>query len=394
MSIPRTIVHLDADAFFASVEQATNPRLRGTIMAVGGETRGIIASATYEARKRGVYTPMPTARAKKICPGLILVRGDFEKYELFSQWMFSYVRDFTPEIEETGIDEGYFDLTHAKLPAGRVIEAIRERIERHLKITVSFGIGSNRLVSQIASKLNKPRGLHAVPAGGESAFLAPLPNKWLPGIGPKAAARLDQAGLKTIQQVSEAQPEFLESVVGGYAAELQRYALGIDERPLDTGDSERKSFGEQETFDSDITDEDYIEAVLRRMADSLMFKVRSSGKSIRTLGVKVRYRGMDEDQRSASLAEPTDLETDIYPRLRPLLKQAWKRREGLRLVSLRLSNVYENWRQEELALFGHARSSTAQKAIARVVDDLRRDFGRDAIMRGHDLLLREERDDG
>lgn len=390
MSPPRTIVHLDADAFYASVEQATNPRLRGAVMAVGGQTRGIIASASYEARKLGVYTPMPTARALKICPGLILVRGDFEKYELFSRWMFSYVQDFTPEVEATGIDEGYFDLTPARQPAAEIVRQIRERIERHLKITVSFGIGANRLVSQIASKLNKPRGLHEIAPGEERAFLEQLPCKWLPGIGPKAAARFDAAGLKTIRQVADAPLAALEQIAGSYAAELKQYANGIDERPLDTGESEAKSFSEQETFDSDISDEERIEAVLRRMADSLMLKVREAGKAIRTITIRARYRHMDEEQRSESLPEPTDIEADIYPRLRPLLKQAWRRREGLRLVGLRLSNVHESWRQEDLPLFGSASSSTAQRALARVVDDLRRNFGHDAIMRGHDLRLRDE----
>ena len=131
-------------------------------------------------------------------------------------------------------------------------------------------------------------------------------------------------------------------------------------------------------------------AVLRRMADSLMLKVRETGKAIRTITIRARYRHMDEEQRSESLPEPSDLEIDIYPRLRPLLDQAWKRREGLRLVGLRLSNVHENLRQEELALFGTATSSTAQRALARVVDDLRRNFGHDAIMRGHDLTLRDK----
>jgi nucleotidyltransferase/DNA polymerase involved in DNA repair len=390
MASPRTIVHLDADAFYASVEQATNPRLRGTIMAVGGQTRGIIASASYEARKLGVYTPMPTAQALKICPALIMVRGDFEKYELFSRWMFSYVQDFTPEIEATGIDEGYFDLSQAKQSALEIVQKIRQAIERNLKITVSFGIGTNRLVSQIASKLNKPRGLHQIPAGSEREFLDPLPGKWLPGIGPKAAARLDGAGLKTIRDVAEASPSLLEELMGSYATELRQYAHGIDGRSIDTGDSEAKSFGEQETFDTNLTDREHVEAVLRRMADSLMLKVREAGKAVRTITVKARYRHMDEEQRSESLPEPTDLEAEVYPRLRPLLDRAWKRGEGLRLVGLRLSNVHENLRQEELPLFGTAASSTAQRALAHVVDDLRRSFGHDAIMRGHDLRLRHK----
>jgi DNA polymerase IV len=218
--------------------------------------------------------------------------------------------------------------------------------------------------------------------------LDPLPNKWLPGIGPKAAARLDGAGLKTIRDVADASPSLLEELAAGYATELQRYAHGIDDRPLDIGKAEARSFSEQETFDTDISDRAHAEAVLRRMADSLMLKVRETGKAIRTITVRARYRHMDEEQRSESLPEPSDLEADIYPRLRPLLDQAWKRREGLRLVGLRLSNVHENLCQEELPLFGTAASSTAQRALARVVDDLRRSFGHDAIMRGHDLRLR------
>lgn len=390
MTSPRTIVHLDADAFFASVEQAVNPKLRGKMMAVGGETRGIIASESYEARKLGVYTPMPTSRAKQVCPGLIMVPGDFEKYELFSRWMFSYVQDFTPEIEVTGIDEGYFNLTGAKHPALEIARQLQEKIERLLKITVSFGIGSNRLVSQIASKSKKPKGLSEVPAGEERAYLAPLPVKWLPGIGPKAAARFDSAGLRTIQQVAEASTGQLENLVGGYASELRQHALGIDDRPLDTSESEAKSFGEQETFATDLTDEDHVEAVLRRMADSLMLKVREAGKTIRTITIRARYKHMDEDQRSESLHEPTDLEASIYGRLRPLLKQAWKRRDGLRLVGLRLSNVYDNWQRDELPLFEKAESTATQRNLARVVDDLRRNYGHHAIMRGHDMLLKDK----
>ena len=149
----RTIVHLDADAFFASVEQAADSRLRGKAVAVGGEKRGIIASASYEARKFGIYTPMPTVRAKKLCPKLIVLPGDFEKYERFSRWMFSYAYDFTPDVEQSSIDEGYFDLSAVRQPAADVAAKVREAIAQSLKITVSEGVGANKLVSQIASKL-------------------------------------------------------------------------------------------------------------------------------------------------------------------------------------------------------------------------------------------------
>src|ERR1035437_6017387 len=150
----RTIVHLDADAFFASVEQSADSRLRGKPIAVGGESRGIIASASYEARKFGVYTPMPTARARKLCPKLIVLPGDYERYEQFSNWMFGYAYDFTPDVEQTSLDEGYFDLTpHHKKPPGETPPTIPKAIGQSLKISVSEGSPSNKLVSQIASKL-------------------------------------------------------------------------------------------------------------------------------------------------------------------------------------------------------------------------------------------------
>jgi nucleotidyltransferase/DNA polymerase involved in DNA repair len=153
----RKIVHLDADAFFASVEQSADARLRGKPIAVGGESRGIIASASYEARKFGIYTPMPTARARKLCPKLIVLPGDYERYEVFSKRMFSFAYDFTPNVEQTSIDEGYFDITANRTkPPVEIAQIISQAIRQSLKITVSEGVASNKLISQIASKLNKP----------------------------------------------------------------------------------------------------------------------------------------------------------------------------------------------------------------------------------------------
>src|SRR5450432_1012170 len=164
----RTIVHLDADAFFASVEQAADTRLRGKPIAVGGESRGIIASASYEARRFGIYAPMPTARARKLCPKLIVLSGDFERYEQFSNWMFGYCYDFTPDVEQTSIDEGYFDLSTTRKPAAEIAMTIRKAITQRLKITVSEGIGTNKLVSAVASKLGKPAAFQEVLPGNEA----------------------------------------------------------------------------------------------------------------------------------------------------------------------------------------------------------------------------------
>ncbi len=386
---PRTIVHLDADAFFAAVEQASDPKLRGKPVAVGGEKRGIIASASYEARKFGVFTPMPTARARKLCPKLIVLCGDFERYEQFSNWMFGYCYDFTPDVEQTSIDEGYFDLSaNRSKPAVEIALTIRKAIGQRLKITVSEGIGSNKLVSAVASKLTKPSAFNEVPLGGEAAFLHPLPNKWLPGIGPKTSARLNAAGLARIQHIAATPLEMLELVLGNQAATIREFANGIDDRLLIPLREPQKSFSQQETFASDVTDEEYVGATLRRMADNLFAKVREENRCIRTLCVRVRYNDMAEDQVNESLLEPTDLETDVYGRLHAMLHQAWRRRVSLRLVSLKLSNVYDGRFRSELALEASQQRQDARIKLALVVDELRKSRGQSIILRGHDFRLR------
>ncbi|MGA3181629.1 MAG: DNA polymerase IV [Verrucomicrobiota bacterium] len=387
--MPRAIVHLDADAFFASVEQAADPRLRGKPVAVGGEKRGIIASASYEARKFGIYTPMPTARAHKLCPRLIVLPPDFDRYEHFSRWMFSYAYDFTPDVEQTSIDEGYFDLTGAGQAPAEIALAIRKAIGQSLKISVSEGIGVNKLVSQIASKLTKPAAFFQVPPGREISFLHPLPNQWLPGVGPKAAVRLNAAGLARIGQIAATPLDLLHVLMGNIARSLRDFANGIDDRPLLPAREPQKSFSQQETFPGDLTDQEYLQATLRRMADHLFAKVRQEGRSIRTLTVKVRYNDMAEDQTSESLREPTDLETDVYGRLHNMLRAAWKRRVSLRLVSLKLSNVYDGRFRGELALDVPAQRQEARERLALAIDDLRRARGHSVILRGHDFRLRE-----
>src|SRR5437667_683036 len=356
-------------------------------IAVGGERRGIISSASYEARKFGVYTPMPTARARKLCPKLIVLPGDFERYEQFSNWMFGYCYDFTPDVEQTSIDEGYFDLSGARKSPVAIALKIRDAIGEKLKITVSEGIATNKLVSAVASKLTKPAAFNEVQPGNESQFLHPLPNKWLPGVGPKTSVRLNAAGLARICQVAATPLEMLELLLGNQAAAIRQFAHGIDERPLIPAREPQKTFSHQETFGSDLTDDEYVEATLRRMADNLFAKVREEGRSIRTLTVKVRYNDMAEDQVNESLLEPTDLETDVYGRLHTMLGAAWRRRMSLRLVSLKLANVYDGRFRSELALEVSAQRQYAQSRLAVVIDELRRSRGRSVILRGHDFRL-------
>jgi DNA-directed DNA polymerase III PolC len=384
------ILHFDADAFFASVEQAADPRLRGRAVAVGGEKRGIIASASYEARKLGIYTPMPTSRARKLCPGLIVLPCDFDKYERFSQLMFSYAYDFTPLVEQASIDECYLDLSGARqLRAGEAASKMQRAIAQSLKLPVSVGVGSNKLVSQIASKLRKPRCFIEVSPGYEQGFLWPLENKWLPQVGPQLATRLNTAGLRRVEHIARTPVEELALLVGGSAPALHDYAMGVDLRPVVCDAPAAKSYGEQDTFGQDTTDTAFILARLRTMADGLMRRVREDGKSIRTVTLRLRYNDMDEVTRSVSLEEPTDLENDLYPLLPVLLKRAWERRVSVRLVGLRLTKVYDAGFCSRLILDVSDAKRERLHALSLVLDELKRD--QRSILRGHDLWLQQVR---
>ena len=219
----RIVLHLDADAFFASVEQAADPRLRNRPIAVGGMHRGIVASASYQARQYGIYTPMPMARARRLCPKLIVVPPRFELYEQFSANIFGLAEELTPIIEKQGVDEGYLDLTGSRACLRREPDAIAEKLRRDvkdwLKVTISQGLARNKLLSQIASKLYKPDGLTIIPPTDdrELAFLHPLPVKWLPGIGPAASNLLQSAGLTLIGQVAQMPLDWLGELVGSGA---------------------------------------------------------------------------------------------------------------------------------------------------------------------------------
>lgn len=387
----RAAVHLDADAFFVGCEVASEPRLRGKAVAVGGMKRGIIASASYEARRLGVYTPMPTAQALKICPHLIVLPGDWEKYEHFSRLMFSLVHDYTPVVEIGSIDEGYGDLSGVTRWSPReAAERLRANIRDHLRLSVSQGLGTNKLVASVASKLRKPDCFLEVPAGTERDFLAPLDVKWLPGIGPKTEKIFQAAGLHRIGEVATASPADLELIAGAGAARLHEFARGIDDRAITCDRAAALSCGKQETFEQDTTDGEFVRRVLRGMADHLMAKLRADGKMIRCIEVRLRYNDMEQSRCSESLHEPTDLETDVYGLIDRLLKRAWDRRVSLRLVGLKFSRMYPALlRQTGLDLRGAGCDGEMRRKLARVMDEARERYGSGIVVRGHQLPVRE-----
>lgn len=385
-----TIVHLDADAFFVSVEQAIHPELRGKRVAVGGRQRGIISSASYEARACGVYTPMPTSRALQVCPDLLVVSHTSGLYGEYSRRLFDLCEQVTPLVERNSIDEGYLDIEPCRHRSLEEIETtirhLQETIIKELQITVSFGIATNKLVSAIASKLKKPRGFVTVAPGLESDFLAPLSIGKLPGVGQKTEEALNRRGVHKIGDLYSKTEHELESLFGSGWREMLDRAYGRDDRPVDPEPGEAKSYSQQETFGSDISEFSEIERVGKQMVDELMRKVRADGKRVRTLTVKVRYPDFEQASAAHTLSESSSLEAPFYPWIELLLRQSWKKRRPLRLVSVKLSGVDDA--PEQLEIFGE--SNEKRKRLAATIDALKAARGEDAIMRAGQITNPKE----
>jgi DNA polymerase-4 len=392
-----SIIHLDADAFFVSVEQALHPELRGKKVAVGGRQRGIISSASYEARACGVYTPMPTQRALKVCPDLIVVGHTSGLYGAYSRKLFDLCETLTPIVERNSIDEGYLDAEPCRFPdldsLVNAAKGLQMRIFNELGITISFGLATNKLVAAIASKLRKPKGFVVVPSGEEASFLSPLSIGKLPGVGVKTEETLNAKGIRLVSDLFTRSEAELQVLFGdGWRGMLAR-ARGEDDRIVDTEEWDAKSYSQQETFAANIGDFGEIERVAKRMLDELMRKVRADQKRVKTLTVKVRYADFSQTSSAHSLPEATSLEKPFYPWIAHLLRESWKRPAPLRLVSVRLSNVDHS--PEQMDLFGE--SNEKRKRLAQTVDQLKELRGEDFILKAGQIASRgktQKRDRG
>jgi DNA polymerase IV len=384
------IIHLDADAFFVSVELALQPQYRGKKVAVGGRERGIIASASYEARACGVYTPMPTARALKVCPDLILL-PHVGNYGEVSRKMFDLCETLTPYVQRNSIDEGYLDLGPCGLKSveeiERTVRGLQKRIWDELQIPVSMGIATNKLVSQIASKLRKPRGFVVVESGAEAAFLEPLDIGKLPGVGTKTETELQTRGVWKIRDLFTKTERELEALLGRDWPAFLAMARGVDERAVETEREDAKSYSQQETFAKDIRDFAEIERVAKGMIDALMPAIRSDGKRVKTMTVKVRYGDFTQETAGKSLPESSDLEQPFYPLVPELLRKAWTQSRALRLVSVRFSNVEDGGRQLDL----FAETDEKRRKLAAVLDQLNASKTL-RVQHGHQLPVRKRSD--
>lgn len=381
----RSVVHWDGDRFFASIEQAADQRLRNRPVAVGAAHRGIVISASQEARRYGIRPGMSMRRARRACPALITVAGNFELYEQFFEQMLALCEETTPLVEPVSVGAAYLDLTGTKAllgrDAGAVVSNLRQTIRNWLRVSVSAGIASNKTVARMAARWRKPAGQVIVPAGSERAFLAPFPVSWLEGIGEEARQTLELAGVRTLGALARAPLDALQLAVGRQALGWQRRAQGVDEDPVLPRSQNAPRWREVEEFAEEAWDEQLLLLKLRKLLERLMARARRENLEARRLTLTLRYIDREEASHSLTLTRPSNLELDFEPLLPGLLSTAWRRRVRLRAVALTLSRIYRP--SPQLELFAEPkRASGALGRLAAAIDALRRRYGEHVISKG------------
>ncbi len=377
----RTILHVDLDAFFASVEQRDHPELRGRPVVVGGagseDARGVVSAASYEARRFGIHSAMSLREAYRRCPDAVFLPVDGRRYQEASRDVMAILRRYTPLVEPISIDEAFLDVTGSAALFGdgpAIAQRIKDETRAEVGLTASVGVASTKLVAKIASDLRKPDGLVVVPVGEETAFLAPLPIGRLWGVGEKTAAALAEYSVRTIGDLAALPPDLVIRRFGKHGASLVDRARGIDADPVHDGDP-AKSVSHEHTFDVDTSDPEVIERALLAMADGVAGRLRSAGVRAGTVAVKIRDSSFRTITRQRTLAEPTDLTDPIYTTALELARPEI-RGMRVRLLGVAASNLGE---REQLGMFDAA--EPRHRRAVEAADSLRRRYGERAVTR-------------
>jgi DNA polymerase-4 len=392
---PRAILHVDMDAFYASVEQRDDPRLRGCPVIVGGTgLRGVVAAASYEVRRYGVRSAMPMREALARCPDAICIRPRMAHYQAVSRQIFAVFETFTPLVEGLSLDEAFLDVT-ASIASFGSAESIAARIKRRVlertQLTCSVGVASNKLVAKIASDLEKPDGLVVVRPDSVSQVLDPLPIRRLSGLGPKTAPRLEALGIRTLGELRRAKLDLLRPLFGRYAERVRERAAGIDERPV-VADFEGTQISTEETFERDIGDRAQQHAELLRLADRTGARLRGRALVASCVSVKIRRADFTTCTRQRHIEPPTN-ETRVIARVAVELLDAWlatQPRARLRLLGVGVSRLAP---AVQLDLFT-APESARNRELDRAVDLIRSRFGRRALARASSLPGTDTREGG
>ncbi|MFW6118302.1 MAG: DNA polymerase IV [Chloroflexota bacterium] len=380
------IFHIDLDAFFVSVEQALNPELKGKPVIVGGdpERRGVVASASYEARPFGIYAGMPSAKAHQLCPQAIFIRSHFSLYKDASAKFMKILCDFCPRIEALGFDEAYLDVTGCEEPYGslqKLALAIKERINEELNLTASVGIATCKVVAKIASDLCKPDGLLEIAPGEEQAFLNPLPIAKLPGVGKKTEQALKDMGITTIGELASLPLDSIKRHFGATGAVLHSYARGIDDREVEAP-GEAKSISQELTFARDTLDCNFLESNLHNLCQEVCQDLRSQNKRTKCVAIKLRYADFKTITRQVTLQEASDVTPVVFATAQQLLSKALAQRgKPIRLIGIRISSLAGEGKQLPMFDSGTEKPEHLDKAI----DKIRSKYGSTAIKTGNGI---------
>ncbi|MCK9486435.1 MAG: DNA polymerase IV [Dehalococcoidia bacterium] len=397
---PRRIAHFDLDSFFVAVERALDPSLIGKPVLVGhAGARGVVASASYEARKFGCHSAQPMAQALRLCPQAVVVMSGHDVYGKYSRQFHDILNQTSPVVESVGVDEAYVDLTGTGPEVGGAYAAaqdVRRRVREELGLVVSACIAGSRTVAKVGSDRAKPDGLLEVPVGQDAAFLAPLPIRDLPLVGPRLGEALQAVGVRTIGDAADLDARWLAAQFGKAGEALAQHARGIDHTPVRAGGREHRQISRENTFGQDVTEVEELRRVLQQHADRVGGDLRRQGRRARTVSIKVRWSDFTTLSRSRTLDRPVQATAAIVETARDLLDEV-VRTEGLRpvrLLGVAVSNLVEDQVQLSLddlgsgvagatAADGSARPRVLRdEELDRAIDGLRARFGDRSVTRG------------
>ena len=386
----RTIMHVDLDAFFVSVEVALNPELKGKPVVVGGraDARGVISAASYEARVYGLHSAMPLKTASRLCPQAIFIEGNFQRYREASKQFMAILADFTPFVEPMGLDEAFLDVTGFESLHGtirRMAESIKQRVTEEQDLCASIGIAPCKVVAKVASDFSKPNGLVEVKPGEERNFLAPLPVGRLPGVGKQAQKRLKELGVTTIGQLASMPLKALNSHFGITGTTMHNAANGIDSRTVELPGT-AKSISRETTFREDTNNSEFLKSTLRYLGEKVGEDLRRRDKKAKCVILKIRFSDFTTGTRSQTLQQPFDSNDVIFATGAGLLDKALRTgKQPVRLLGIGVSGIVEPGGQMSMLDTDGQRLGQLNKAI----DDIRDKFGFSAIQTGRTLLLRD-----
>ncbi len=385
MPADRTILHVDMDAFFTSVEQRDRPELLGKPVVVGApaDKRGVVAAASYEARKYGVHSAMPSRTAYRLCPQAVFLRGDHAKYSRESERVMAILRQFTPLVEQVSVDEAYLDVTASLRLFGdgeQIAREIKRRIRETTGLTASVGIALNKFLAKLASDMRKPDGLMVITDADKLDLLRPLPIGRIAGIGKKTEPVFHEIGIHTIGDLQRFPIETLRVRFGVWADEMKARALGEDDRPVEPY-GEAKSISNETTFEKDVSEMKTLERTVWELADEVGRRLRAEGVRARTVQLKLRWSDFTTLTRRTTLPEATDDEGQIAEVAIQLMRRELKEPRPVRLIGVGGQNLLRSPKQLDLL----DRGSNRRDDLNRVADAVRARFGAKKLRRGGEL---------